>query len=188
MLSSSCSKKPESARWRRARLVVALAGLLVSSLCAAADWRAELPRAMPLGDGELSWLGMRIYHATLWAEQRPFQREFPFALQLRYYRSISRQRLARTSMDEIVRLSGAGIDAATLAQWENTLERAFIDVAPGDELIGVHTSGRGMRLYDRRGLLAEIDDTRLARAFFAIWLDEGTRDQGLRRKLLGESP
>lgn len=188
MLSSSCSKKPEPAWGRRGRRLAALACLLVSSLCAAADWRAELPRAMPLGDGELSWLGIRIYHATLWAERRPFQREFPFALQLRYYRSISRQRLARTSMDEIVRLSGAGIDAATLAQWGNTLERAFVDVEPGDELTGVHTSGKGMRLYDRRGLLAEIDDTRLARAFFAIWLDERTRDQGLRRKLLGESP
>jgi hypothetical protein len=40
-----------------------------------------------------------------------------FALQLHYYRSISRERLVNTSIDEIRRLSATPIPAATLKRW-----------------------------------------------------------------------
>ncbi|ELX11663.1 hypothetical protein Jab_1c02480 [Janthinobacterium sp. HH01] len=188
MLSNSCFKKPEPAWLRPVRQGLLLCCFLVSGLCSAASWRDELPRAEALGDGELRWLGFRIYRATLWAEQRPFQPERGFALQLHYYRSISRQRLVQTSLDEIQRLSGAAIDAATLAQWDKSLNRAFTDVEPGEELTGVYVPGHGMRFYNQQRLLADIDDLRLARAFFGIWLDERTRDQDLRRKLMGAAP
>jgi hypothetical protein len=36
--------------------------------------------------------------------------------------------------------------------------------------------------------LAVIDDVILAHAFFGIWLDQATRDQRLRRQLLGDRP
>lgn len=170
---------------RLSMLAGLLAGQLLSGPCRAAGWRDELPQAVALGDGDLRWLGLRIYHATLWAAQRPFQPERPFALQLRYYRNISRARLVQTSLDEIRRLGRAGADAATLAQWESELTSALTDVAPDDELIGVYAPGHGMRMYNRRVLLADIDDLPLARAFFGIWLDQGTRDQELRSKLLG---
>ncbi|MBA5638258.1 chalcone isomerase family protein [Duganella sp. LX20W] len=196
MLSNSCSRRPDCAGappGGRASTLAWLAGCLLgvtlaASPCHAASWRDELPRAEALGEGELRWLGFRIYHATLWSEQRPFQPERPFALQLRYYRTISRQRLVQTSLDEMRRLNGDAIDAAALAQWELSLSRAFTDVADGDELIGVYAPGHGMRFYNRQHLLADIADVRLARAFFGIWLDEHTRDQHLRRKLLGGAP
>lgn len=188
MLSNSCSKRPEPTSLRCGKHLTVLSCLLVSSLCCAASWRDELPQVVPLGDGVLNWLGFRIYHATLWADKRPFQRERVFALQLHYYRSISRQRLVQASLDEIQRLSSFSIDAAILMHWDSTLNRAFTDVAPGDELIGVYLPGHGMRLYNQRRLLADIDDLRLARAFFGIWLDESTRDQALRRKLMGDPP
>lgn len=152
----------------------------------AASWRDELPQAQALGSGDLRFLGFRIYHATLWAQQRPFQPERPFALELRYQRSISRERLVDTSIDEIRRIRGSAVDAATLARWESTLRSAFIDVAEGDQLIGVYLPERGMRLYSADKLLADIDDLALARAFFDIWLAPATRDQGLRRQLLGQ--
>jgi hypothetical protein len=188
MSSSSCSKKTNASPSRRGWRWAVLGCLLVSSLCSAASWRDELPQAVTLGEGDLRFLGFRIYHATLWAEQRPLQPDGEFALQLRYYRSISRQRLVQTSLDEMVRLSRTSIDAATLAQWNSTLSQAFTDVAPDDELVAVHLPGHGMRLYNRQRLLADIADTRLARAFFGIWLDEKTRDQGLRRQLMGLPP
>lgn len=185
MSSNSCCKNPEPAGWPRGRRWLAIGCLLLSGLCSAASWQDELPQAERLGDGELSWLGFRIYHATLWAQQRPFQPQAPFALQLHYYRDISRRRLVQTSLDEMRRLRGAGLDAATLAQWQRALERAFTDVTAGDELIGVYLPGHGMRLYNQQRLLADIDDAGLARAFFGIWLDRDTRDQDLRRKLMG---
>lgn len=154
----------------------------------AASWREELPAAIRLGSGELRWFGLRIYHATLWAEQQPFQPQRAFALQLQYHRSISRERLADTSLDEIRRLSRKPPDSATLARWRSTLLDAFTDVSAGDELIGVYRPGLGMRLYNQRQLLADIDDPALAQAFFGIWLDERSHDQGLRQQLMGGTP
>ena len=151
------------------------------------SWRAELPQAAEVGGGELRWFGLRIYRAALWSEQ-PFDPAGRFALQLTYHRSISRERLVQTSLDEMRRLGSAPREPAQLAHWEAQLRRAFIDVAPGDQLIGVHLPGHGMRLYDQRRLVADIADPALAQAFFGIWLHADSRDQDLRRQLLGGRP
>ncbi|WP_229632100.1 chalcone isomerase family protein [Pseudoduganella violaceinigra] len=148
-------------------------------------WRDAFPAAVAVGSGEMRWFGLRIYHAALWCEQRPFDPAARFALQLTYHRSISRERLVQTSLDEMRRLGTAPNDPSLQKQWENQLRKAFVDVEPGDQLIGVNQPGYGMRLFDQRKLLAEIPDPDLARAFFAIWLNEASRDQGLRRQLLG---
>jgi hypothetical protein len=170
-----------------ALLAAAMAGLPCAAW-AAADWRAQLPQAQALGGGDLTWFGLRIYRATLWSASKPFDAAQPFALQLHYYRSISRERLVRTSIDEIRRLSAAPIAAATLARWEALLNTAFIDVRDGDELTGVYLPGKGMQFYDRQRLLAELDDEALARAFFDIWLNPDSRDQRLRQRLIGAAP
>jgi len=154
----------------------------------AADWRAMLPQAQPVGGGDMTWFGLRIYRATLWSASKPFNPAQAFALQLHYYRTISRQRLVGTSMDEIRRLSRTPIAEATLKQWEALLMSAFVDVSEGDELTGVYLPGRGMQLYDRQRLLAELEDEALARAFFDIWLNPQSRDKKLRQHLLGEQP
>jgi hypothetical protein len=167
-----------------------LVAILTGAPCPAADggWRAALPQAQALGAGDMTWFGLRIYHATLWSAQRPFHAGAPFALQLRYYRTISRARLVGTSMEEIARLRAAPIDAATLERWKAMLNAGLVDVRPGDELTGVYLPGRGMRLYDHQRLLATIDDDALARAFFDIWLNQDSRDPDLRRRLLGSAP
>jgi hypothetical protein len=192
MSSNSCCRRtelrPSPRGWRRLLGGLLLGCMLISGPSNAASWRDDLPQAQALGEGEMRWFGLRIYHATLWAEQRPFQPERPFALQLRYHRNIGRQRLVQTSVDEIRRLDRTGIDAGVLARWEQTLGGAFTDVAPGDELIAVYAPARGMRLYNQQRWLADINDPQLARAFFGIWLDADTRDQDLRRKLLGGPP
>jgi len=150
-------------------------------------WRDELPGAVAIGSGELRWFGLRIYNAALWSAQRRFDPAARFALQLTYHRSISRERLVRTSLDEMRRLRTASNDAAVLDRWETQLRKAFIDVEPGDQLIGVNLPGYGMRLYDQQKLVADIPDPHLAQAFFGIWLNEASRDQGLRQQLLGGS-
>ncbi|MGO0789749.1 chalcone isomerase family protein [Herbaspirillum seropedicae] len=179
-------------RMRSARLA-ACALLLATALAAlpghaAASWREALPAAQPIGSGTMTWLGFRIYQATLWAGQRPLDPSQPFALQLDYKVKISRDKLASTSVEEIQRMSPTPIAAATLARWKEELVRAFVDVADGDELVGLYLPGRGMRLYDRDKQLAEIADPELAKAFFNIWLGQPSRDESLRRRLLGENP
>ncbi|NYE59956.1 hypothetical protein FHW58_001108 [Duganella sp. 1224] len=207
MLSSSICTRPERRRLAvlllaaiaicgpvtaaAARAAAGKAGTAAADGRVAADaapWRAVLPQAQALGGGDLTFFGLRIYRATLWSASRPFDATQPFALQLSYYRSISRGRLVSTSMGEIRRLARAPIPDATMARWESVLAGAFVDVKEGDELTGVYQPGRGMQLYDRQRLLAEVEDDALARAFFDIWLNPDSRDQKLRQRLMGTQP
>lgn len=186
MLSNSCWRNLQSIKLGHVVLFLALAAAQpAQGGDAAAGWRDELPGATAVGSGELRWFGLRIYDAALWSGQQPFDPAARFALQLTYHRSISRERLVQTSLDEMRRLGTAPADPSSLGQWEQQLRKAFIDVAPGDQLIGVNLPGYGMRLYDQRKLVADVPDPNLARAFFGIWLNEASRDQALRRQLLG---
>ncbi|MCA1324150.1 chalcone isomerase family protein [Herbaspirillum sp. alder98] len=175
-------------RWWAGALHCALLSMLLLSGPSQAGelWRQALPQAQPLGSGQMTWLGLRIYQATLWATQPAPDFTQPFALQLTYRMSISRERLANTSMDEIRRLSGSPIAPETLLRWQAALEKTLVDVARDDQLIGVYLPGRGLQFYDADKLLGEIDDPALARAFFDIWLSPGTRDPALRKRLLGQ--
>ena len=159
----------------------------IANSAGAQSWHEQLPQAKPVGHGELRWFGLHIYRATLWSEHQPFDANAPFALELTYERSISRERFLQTSMDEIKRLSGAQATAAKLKQWEQELSRVFPDVVEGDQLIGVYLPQHGCLFYDKQKLLADITDPELAQAFFAIWLDPRSKDSSLRAHLLGSS-
>ncbi|WP_157670647.1 chalcone isomerase family protein [Chitinibacter sp. GC72] len=151
-------------------------------------WREPIPQARAIGSGDLRWFGLKIYTARLWSEQSRFDPAAPaapFALELTYHRSISREQFVKTSLDEITRLFGNRYPAATLKRWEAEMQRAFTDVKEGDQLIGVYLPNAGCRFYSRSQLLAEIRDPEFAKAFFAIWFDERTKDSGLRAQLIG---
>ena len=169
---------------------VLLALMLLQPLPCRGDdvWRQALPAAQAVGSGEMTWIGLRIYRATLWSAHRPFDAAQAFALQLHYHVGIGKQRLVRTSIDEIARIGKGRLAAEVLERWKAELDAAFVDVVAGDELIGVYLPMQGMALYDRQRLLAKIDDIELANAFFGIWLDKTTRDGNLRKRLVGESP
>lgn len=188
MSSSSCSGRPDATR--RAVLGV-LAGAGLAAVCRpvhAAGWRDALGVPVLLGRGEMRWFGLRLYRAALWAGQRPWRADRPYALQLRYDRHFGRARLASASIDEIRRMGRAAVTQATLDGWEAQLRDAFVDVAPDDELTGLSLPGQGLHLYQGERRLAALDDAALARAFFGIWLDPGTRAPALRQALLGEPP
>ncbi len=181
-------------RLRPYRLIAACLALLCLAAAAsmparaAEVWRDALADAQLIGSGTMRWLGFRIYQASLWAPRRPLDPDQAFALQLQYHVRVTRDKLAATSIEEIQRMSPTLIAAPTLARWKAELLRAFVDVTDGDELVGVYLPRRGMRLYDRDRMLAEIGDAELARAFFNIWLGQPSRDDSLRRSLLGEAP
>ncbi|UXY15836.1 chalcone isomerase family protein [Chitiniphilus purpureus] len=165
-----------------------LAMLLLCALPAWAGWRNDVVGARVVGEGQLRWLGLRIYTARLWSGSDPFSSEAPFALQLDYHRSISRERLAATSIDEIRRLFGGRYSEARLEGWRARMLQAFVDVQAGDRIVGVFQPGVGARFYAGERLTADIADPEFARAFFAIWLAPDTRDQALRAQLLGSAP
>lgn len=142
---------------------------------------------LPLGAGEMTWFGLKIYAASLWVTlptPQPLS-DGPFALAIRYERQIPGARLVATSIEEMARM-GFG-DEAQRERWRGLLSQALPSVAPGETLVGLNLPGSGARFWHNGRLTAEIKDEQLARAFFAIWLDERTREPELRARLLGKS-
>lgn len=74
--------------------------LLLAAMSSAADWRAELPAAQRLGAGDFTWFGLRLYTARLWAVGPVQDWNQPFALELLYHRSLSRDTLVKASLEE----------------------------------------------------------------------------------------
>lgn len=165
-------------------LFLFLGGWLLLAPVAQASWRDALPEARVLGSGDFRFWGMRVYTARLWGAFQAFAPDQPFALELTYHRSIRRQTLVDTSIEEIRRLRGAA-DEVQLAKWRRQMEQAFVDVQPGQRIIGVYLPGRGCRFYVGDRLSAAVDSPAFARAFFDIWLDPRTRNPELRERLLG---
>jgi hypothetical protein len=161
-------------RWLVTCCLAMIAGSAVAEL--PPDWRIQ-------GQGEMRWFGFRLYEASLWAPDGRWQPDGPFALKLRYARDIPSPRLVEASIEEMQRLGGA--DKARLARWKAELERVFPDVKEGDVIIGMSLPARGATFYHQDRLTGRIDDVEFARAFFAIWLDERTREPALRTRLLG---
>lgn len=141
-----------------------------------------VPQMRQVGVGDMRWFGIRLYQARLLAAEGRYAEGVPHALEITYLREIERERLVDASVDEMLRL---GLDVGRMAQWREAMLRSFVDVRPGDQLLGVYLPGLGARFYSRTGLTAEVRDEAFAKAFFAIWLHPQTREPVLRRHLLG---
>jgi hypothetical protein len=156
----------------------------------------EEARLLPTGDdwqrrgsGNTSFLGLRLYRATLWtagrADDPAAAVRLPHALTLRYARDFSRDTLVEASLREMKRL-GAG--EGELARWKADLARVFPDVKAGEVITGVHRPGHGALFLHEGRLTGEVADAEFARRFFGIWLDPRSRDPDLRARLLDPAP
>ncbi|HEX8544306.1 MAG TPA: chalcone isomerase family protein [Pseudomonas sp.] len=158
---------------------------LLSSTSLAAGWQEALPNAQVVGSGEFRMYGFRIYTARMWSTDKPLQTDKPFALELTYHRSISREDLVDASIDEIKRTSGAQVSPAQLVIWREQMQRAFVDVQEGTRIVGVNVPGQEARFYVGDTLHQVVRDPAFARAFFDIWLAADSRNSNLREQLLG---
>jgi hypothetical protein len=164
--------------------LLALSGVVGASQWQTPQWLGERAGQWRLlGEGQLRWLGFRIYDAALWVDGDGRPDSAPFALELRYHRDIASDRLVQTSLDEMRRLALA--DEAMLERWRDDLEAAFPDVVAGDVIVGRKSADGSAEFYHRGARTVRIADPAFAEAFFGIWLDEGTREPGLRAALLG---
>lgn len=141
------------------------------------------------GSGRLTWFGLHVYDAALYAPARldpanPTAQGF--VLELTYARRLEGKGIADASRDEIERL-GFGSEAQR-ARWHEQMLTLFPDVEKGRRLAGVNVPGAGVRFYFDGRFLGSVDDPAFARAFFAIWLDERTKAPQLRDSLLKPAP
>jgi len=138
----------------------------------------------PVGQGSLTWFGLHVYDAALWAPNARVDFAEPLALVVRYARALEGASIAERALEEIAQLGiGSG---AQRAAWEARLRALLPDVEDGDLVAGVHRPGQGMRFYLNGHRIGEIADPAFSRAFFAIWLDPRTRAPELRAALIGE--
>lgn len=154
-----------------------------SSGLATFGWRALVPDASRVGQGQFRRFGFLIYNASLWAPAGQFNPRAPYALELTYARNIARDQIVDASLDQMGRL---GYDLTDHPGWREQLQAALTDVREGDVLTGVYEPGRGASIFFGGRRLGTLDES-LAQAFFAIWLDHRTSDPELRAELLGQA-
>jgi hypothetical protein len=157
---------------------------------AAPPWvRQSLADATLAGEGQMRFLGLRIYDARLWVTPGFRADAFgarPLALELTYHRAFTGAAIARRSIEEIQRQ--AALAPAQAERWQQRLAALLPDVQPGDRLTGLYEPQQGLRLWRGGQELGAIDDPELARLFFGIWLSPRTSEPGLRSALLARQP
>ena len=148
-----------------------------------------VPGATLLGQGQMRFLGLRIYDARLWAGPQFEAADFgahPLVLELSYHRAFAGAAIAERSIDEIERQGE--LTPAQAQRWQKALAAVLPDVQPGERLTGLYQPGQGLRLWRGQQALGAIDDAELARRFFGIWLSPRTSEPGLRSALLARRP
>jgi len=175
---------PVSLKTLGATLLVA-AALALSPVAQAEQpaWEAFLPKAGEVGSGEFRYWGFLVYDASLWSPQGDYQPGGPFALSLRYARNVSRKDIVEASIDQMRDL---GFPVDKHPEWKSKLDQVMVSVKSGDTLTGVYTPGQGAVFFHNDKLTGQISE-RLAKAFFAIWLDPKTSEPKLRQALLGDA-
>jgi hypothetical protein len=143
-----------------------------------------LPQMGMVGRGEFTFFGLSVYDGVYWSAKPGYSPDQPFALELRYRRTLKGDAIAERSVDEIAKM-GAGTPEQR-SRWTSALKRIFPNVADGDRLIGVNVPGVGARFFHNGAPIGEIAEPAFAQAFFGIWLDPKTSRPDFRKQLLGE--
>jgi Chalcone isomerase-like len=174
---------------KRRALLLALAGspaALWAQTTVPAEVAAELPGAMLLGSGRLTFIGLAIYEARLWVGEgfkAESYEQAPLAIELDYARTLYGKLIAERSLDEMKR--AGGIREAQAETWLATLKQTFPDVAKGERITGVYRPGESARFFFNGKAIGEVRDAEFARRFFGIWLSPKTSEPKLRMALLG---
>ncbi len=142
------------------------------------------------GTGALRFFGFKAYDANLWttgaAKTNPLAAKSLFALEIVYNTGIKGEEIVNVCLIEMARLKKPS--DLQIKSWTAEMQRTFPNVVSGDRLTGVYVPKVGTRFFFNSRLIAEINDPAFGDAFFAIWLDEGTKRAELRRALLGLAP
>lgn len=165
---------------------------LMAALLAASAAHAALPHIAPdvrgarlAGQGTFTWFGMKVYDASLWVGEAGYAAGAPFALELRYARSLSGARIAQASADQMEKTGGG--TSAQRALWLNQMRAIFPDVKEGSSITGVFLPGGAVRFHLDGTVLGIISEPGFAQAFAGIWLSPRTTAPRLRDALLREA-
>ncbi|MBU6140009.1 MAG: chalcone isomerase family protein [Proteobacteria bacterium] len=144
----------------------------------------NLEPAYLIGDSDLNFLGLKVYHLALWSEAQKFSYDKKFAIQIRYNMNFSKEDLAKKSIEEIERLHV--LSAQDKENFLAELKKIFSSVKKGDEKVAIFTPNQGVEMFYNGKLNGKISDQKLARLFVDIWLDERGSYPKVTKKILGK--
>lgn len=164
-----------------------LVGCLLAALALSASFARATPSELqglvdadrPAGCSEYSFMFWDFYRAELWTDDPDLPGK-KFALSLTYLSDFSRDALVKSTIDEMVRISGQ--PEASFADARLKMQQIFRDVEPGDRITAWRAGAEKLRLFvngtETGTLTREVD------LFLAIWLGEETRHPEGRKALL----
>jgi hypothetical protein len=144
-----------------------------------------LPQARLVGQGRLTFWGLQVYDARLWANPGFTADGFatqPLALELSYLRGFDNQAVAERSISEMRR--SAPISDEQAEKWKAAMTSVLPDVKKGDRVMGIHRPGVGASFWVNGKAAGEVRDAAFAKLFFGIWLAPATSEPALRSALL----
>lgn len=165
--------------------ILGLAALFISG-AALADTKPILknvPDSQKVGSGRLSFLIWDVYDAALYAPNKIYQSNQPFALKLSYLIDLKGKDIARRSVEEMQKQGF--VDELQLRKWQEAMEEIFPDVKEGNTITGIRDEQGHALFYLDNKFIGSVNEENFTNKFFAIWLDQKTSEPGLRVKLLG---
>ncbi len=143
-----------------------------------------VPNAKICGKDRYTYIMFDVYDATLYAPQGQWIDNEPYALTLRYLRSLKGKKIAQRSAEEMRKIGFK--DEIKLAGWYSQMKEIFPDVRKGNTLTGIYTPGQETRFYKDDKHIGTIQDPAFGRWFFGIWLAEKTSAPEFRQNLIGK--
>lgn len=151
----------------------------------AASVSKNIENAKLIGESDLKFLGLKVYHISLWSADANFSYDKKFAIQIRYNMNFNKEELAQRSVDEIERLHALS-ESEKKSYYEKFLE-IFASVKKGDEKVALFVPNQGVMMFYNNQLQGQISDKKLARLFVDIWLDERGSYPQVTKKVLGKN-
>lgn len=145
----------------------------------------EFQNSYLIGSSNLYFLGLKVYQISLWSESEKFSYDQKFAIQISYNMNFSKEELAQRSIEEIKRFEI--LNQKQEIEYYNQLIAIFSNIKKSDEKIAIFDPQKGVELFHNHKLNGKITDSKLARLFVDIWLNEKNSYPKVTRKLLGKS-
>ena len=143
----------------------------------------EAPGIHPFGKGRHSLFGIPMYDATLWIVGPQWSESTPHALDVEPNRDVSADTLIKGAIGEMRTLKVG--DEVTLAKWQAEMKRLVPNLRRGDQVV-LYCSDRNRTVaYRNESKSGEVDDPTFCPAVMSVWLHPKTKNQALRKSLLG---
>jgi hypothetical protein len=168
-----------------------LAFLLACGLSGKAEAADVLPQAVQsqvqtplvsMGSSTYRKFGFSIYRVTLWTTDGTWNKQKPYALELRYTRDLSKDTLVDNVTDDL-RDEKVASDA-TVDGWHQILDSILTDVQEDDTIVSLYLPKKEKSpLFHNEKVILWTSDEAFVQAFFGIWLGQNA-DEDMRKQLL----